>query len=103
MVGGERDVAYTDLEGALIRATVDGEQIRSQSPVEEISEPTPVVKDENKRGRPAGKLFGKSLIDDLEQRKAQLHKKQRYGLIPPAATPYRLLFVVYSLAIRDHR
>jgi hypothetical protein len=103
MVGGERDVAYTDLEGALIRATVDGEQIRSQSPVEELSEPTPVVKDENKRGRPAGKLFGKSLIDDLEQRKAQLHKKQRYDLNHPSATPYRLLFVVYLLAIRDHR
>ena len=31
------------------------------------------------RGKPAGKLFGKSLIDDLEARKLEMRSKQRYG------------------------
>ena len=81
MVGGERDVAYNDLDRSLPRATEDGEQIRSESPVVKLPEPAPVVQEPVKSSRPAGKLFGKSLIDDLENRKAQLRNKQRYDSI----------------------
>jgi hypothetical protein len=79
MVGGERDVAYSDIDRTLPRATEEGEQMQILDEEPEVDEaPTPVVlEDTSPPGRPAGKLFGKSLIDDLEHRKAQMRSKQR--------------------------
>ncbi|KDQ64487.1 hypothetical protein JAAARDRAFT_118289 [Jaapia argillacea MUCL 33604] len=84
MVDGQRDVAYADIDEDLPRATTEGEQIRAPSPVVEEPPPPPVPvvqiveepADDAPR-RPAGKLFGKSLIDDLEARKAEMRGKQR--------------------------
>ncbi|KAG5636613.1 hypothetical protein H0H81_007410 [Sphagnurus paluster] len=74
-IGGQHD-SYVD--GNLPRATVDGEQAQFEAELEE----TPIlaisdVEEPFTTGRPAGKLFGKSLIDDLENRKAQMRSKQR--------------------------
>jgi hypothetical protein len=69
MVGGQRDVAFDDLEQQLHRAQEEGEQI----PI--VNED--VVEEKLEEIKPAGKLFGKSLIDDLEARKAQMRSKQR--------------------------
>lgn len=80
MVGGQRDVAYADIDGALPRATEDGEQMHPDPAWEEEELPVQgpqITEDSSKPGRPAGKLFGKSLIDDLENRKAQMRSKQR--------------------------
>ena len=56
MVGGQRDVSYNDIENHLVRAQSEGEQ----APLEEEEK-----EEENpEEFRPAGKLFGKSLIDD---------------------------------------
>lgn len=80
-VDGQRDVAYSDMDN-LRRATEDGEQIEPE-PVPEVQEPQPppappvVVIDDSNSKRPAGKLYGKSLIDDLESRKAEMRGKQR--------------------------
>jgi hypothetical protein len=59
-------------------------QILTQEPeIDEVDETPappvlPVVSEEpSPPGRPAGKLFGKSLIDDLENRKANMRSKQR--------------------------
>ncbi|KAG6919443.1 hypothetical protein DXG01_006326 [Tephrocybe rancida] len=75
-IDGQRD-PYVDT--SLPRATMDGEQAQFEPEVEDI--PTVAVTDVDepapKTGRPAGKLFGKSLIDDLESRKAQMRSKQR--------------------------
>lgn len=82
MVGGERDVTYADIDNKLPRATEEGERmgILMEEP-EDIDVPEPVVLEEPPQvGRPAGKLFGRSLIDDLEQRKAIMRNKQRYVL-----------------------
>ena len=76
VVGGERDVAYTDIDRTLPRATQEGEQVRSSSPVDD-SPPPEIVEEPARSGRQPGKLFGKSLIDDLEMRKAQMRSKQR--------------------------
>lgn len=82
MVGGQRDIAYSDIDSSLPRATEEGEQIRI-APVPEgeasLISQIEVVDTETsmKPGRPAGKLFGKSLIDDLENRKAMIRSKQR--------------------------
>lgn len=78
MVGGQRDTAYVD-EFDLPRATEDGEQIDLMPvPPEELS-PVDLLTphDPSKPRRPPGKLYGKSLIDDLESRKAQMRSKQR--------------------------
>ena len=62
--------------------TCTGEQIEPE-PVPEVQEPQPppappvVVIDDSNSKRPAGKLYGKSLIDDLESRKAEMRGKQR--------------------------
>ncbi|KAG8811196.1 hypothetical protein FRC17_002586 [Serendipita sp. 399] len=70
MVGGQRDPAFADFESNLRRAQRDGEQIEQEmDPEPEIEEPIPY--------RAAGKLYGRSLMDDLQARKAQLKSKQR--------------------------
>jgi hypothetical protein len=78
LVGGQRDVAYDDIDGGMARATEDGQQIYLEPPV--IENPTPEftpMEDPSVPSRPAGKLYGKSLIDDLESRKANMRSKQR--------------------------
>ncbi|KAJ6484985.1 hypothetical protein C8R47DRAFT_1048090 [Mycena vitilis] len=80
LVGGQRDVTYSDIDGTLPRAMEDGVQIQQTMPlVEDEAVPQTVApsEDQLKPGRPAGKLFGKSLIDDLESRKAEMRTKQR--------------------------
>ncbi|TFK75924.1 hypothetical protein BDN72DRAFT_831356 [Pluteus cervinus] len=71
VVGGKVDGG-----GALPRATEDGEQARFDD--DEPEPPShPNVEGGGKGARPPGKLYGKSLIDDLEQRKAHMRSKQR--------------------------
>lgn len=80
LVGGQRDVTYADIDGTLPRAIEDGEQVQQTMPlVEDEAVPQIVVPSEaqSKPGRPPGKLFGKSLIDDLESRKIEMRTKQR--------------------------
>lgn len=85
LVDGERDVAYSDIDRVLPRATEDGEQMQMLDEEVEVNDdygaqeqPGPVFADEPiQPGRPAGKLFGKSLIDDLESRKLNMRNKQR--------------------------
>jgi hypothetical protein len=78
MVGGQRDVAYTDIDTGIRRATEDGEQIVEEFPEEEPARPVTVVVDEpESAGRPPGKLYGRSLVDELEHRKATMRSKQR--------------------------
>ena len=78
MVGGQRDVAYTDIDADLRRATEEGEQVVEEFPEEEPARPVTVVVDEpESAGRPAGKLYGRSLVDELELRKATMRSKQR--------------------------
>ncbi|KAF8897519.1 hypothetical protein BD779DRAFT_1491321 [Infundibulicybe gibba] len=59
------------------RATEDGDQVFLEPQPEAPVVVTPPVEEPPTFGRPAGKLFGKSLIDDLENRKAQMRSKQR--------------------------
>ena len=77
LVDGQRDVAYADIDSHLRRATEDGQQIEEPEPEPEPQAPVPVVEEPNGPRRPAGKLYGKSLIDDLEARKAEMRGKQR--------------------------
>ncbi|KAM6495900.1 hypothetical protein JOM56_008606 [Amanita muscaria] len=77
-VGGQRG-PYSEITAGLPRATEDGEQIEFIAP-ERDDNPLPPNASAGigtDHARPAGKLFGKSLIDDLEMRKAQLRSKQR--------------------------
>ncbi|KAF9009081.1 hypothetical protein BDQ17DRAFT_1349492 [Cyathus striatus] len=77
--GGQRD-PYVDIDGLLPRATQDGEQVELDPIVHEMETPLPIAPvetDNTAPSRPAGKLYGKSLIDDLENRKAQMRAKQR--------------------------
>jgi len=73
-------VTYADIDAAIPRATQDGEQIHTElveaEPTLDPQIATP-LEDPSKPGRPAGKLFGRSLIDDLESRKASMRTKQR--------------------------
>ena len=79
MVGGQRDVAYADIDTGLRRATEDGEQIVDEALKEEPARPVTVVVDEPEgNNRPPGKLYGRSLVEVLEQRKAVMRSKQRY-------------------------
>jgi hypothetical protein len=85
LVVGGRSGSYIDVDGGLPRATEDGEQVMVEEvPVEEILlPPTPPLEEEYLQAkRPAGKLYGKSLIDDLENRKVQMRSKQRYLFWP---------------------
>ncbi|KAG8982335.1 hypothetical protein FRB90_006867, partial [Tulasnella sp. 427] len=68
MVGGQRDPSYVDIDRNLRTAAEDGERADQEWSEEE---------DEDKELRPAGKLYGKSLIDNLEARKAVIKGKQR--------------------------
>ncbi|KAG6814167.1 hypothetical protein H0H92_000843 [Tricholoma furcatifolium] len=68
--------SYVDTD--IPRAIVDGEQAQFEIDQEEV--PIIAINDANeptRTSRPAGKLYGKSLIDDLEHRKAQMKSKQR--------------------------
>lgn len=69
MVDGARDVAYSDIEVQLQRADTEGEQVKQtwDDLDAETEEPE----------RPAGRLYGRSLMDDLQDRKAQIHGRQR--------------------------
>ncbi|KAG8696325.1 hypothetical protein FRC09_008577 [Ceratobasidium sp. 395] len=71
MVDGARDVTYGDIDGQLRRAAVDGEQ--AQQEWDEYDAETEAPQPE----RPAGRLYGRSLMDDLQDRKAQIHGRQR--------------------------
>ncbi|KAI0322434.1 hypothetical protein OF83DRAFT_1093276 [Amylostereum chailletii] len=78
MVGGQRDVSYADIDRRLERATEDGQQIIPTFPEDKQSvRPVSVVVDEPESGRPVGKLYGRSLVDELEARKATMRSKQR--------------------------
>lgn len=81
MVDGQRDVAFKDIEERLRWATQDGEQAALDVPNDSTPAlPTMEITEaaDMPRGkRPPGKLYGKSLIDDLEARKAEMKGKQR--------------------------
>ncbi|KAJ7744441.1 hypothetical protein DFH07DRAFT_22025 [Mycena maculata] len=80
LVGGQRDVTYSDIDADLPRAVEDGVQVQQTLPITEPETVPQIVtpsEDQSKPNRPAGKLFGKSLIDDLEGRKAMMRTKQR--------------------------
>lgn len=78
MVGGQRDVAYSDLDAGLQRATEEGQQIVAPVEEEPVRPLTVVVNDEDEFRRPAGKLYGVSLIDAIESRKANMRSRQRF-------------------------
>ena len=73
MFGGQRDVAYEDIETGLRRAQEDGEQILQEENIEDE------IEEEQKQaqGRAPGKLYGRSLMDELEARKDKMRSKQR--------------------------
>ena len=72
-----QDVGYSE-NATIPRATADGEQARLPSPeLDEIPIAAPVEEKKDMRG--PGRLYGKSLIDDLEARKAQMRGKRRYS------------------------
>ncbi|KAG9078642.1 hypothetical protein FS749_009301 [Ceratobasidium sp. UAMH 11750] len=71
MVDGIRDVAYSDIDGQLRRAAAEGEQV--QQDWDDYDAETEAPQPE----RPAGRLYGRSLMDDLQDRKAQIHGRQR--------------------------
>jgi hypothetical protein len=89
MVDGQRDVTYHDIDEHLRWAQEEGEQAAiadAQSthmtvPTMEITPADAVDADEfeqmKKERRPAGKLYGRSLIDDLEAKKAAMKGQQR--------------------------
>lgn len=84
MVDGQRDVTYNDIDGDIGRAERDGEQVKLEVLVEEpiVEKPkqSPIADEaipEAKQRRPPGKLYGRSLIDDLEARKAEMRSKKR--------------------------
>jgi hypothetical protein len=72
MVDGSRDVAYNDIDQQLRRATAEGEQ------AEQVWEDYDAETEAPQQERPAGRLYGRSLMDDLQDRKAQIHGRQRY-------------------------
>ncbi|KAG2141688.1 uncharacterized protein EDB93DRAFT_1241646 [Suillus bovinus] len=86
VVGGQRDIAYSDIDRRLPRAMKDGEQAKFEELEEEEEEspvpvsiplpPAPPPTDVEMK-RPAGKLYGRSLIDNLEHRKAEIKQKAR--------------------------
>ncbi|KAG1754025.1 uncharacterized protein EDB91DRAFT_1101240 [Suillus paluster] len=84
MVGGQRDIAYSDIDRHLPRAMKEGEQAQFEELEEEespvpVSIPLPPVPPptEMEIKRAAGKLYGRSLIDNLEHRKAEIKQKAR--------------------------
>ncbi|KAI0772617.1 hypothetical protein BC629DRAFT_1529017, partial [Irpex lacteus] len=90
MVDGQRDPAYADIDNHLRWAQEDGEQADiADAQSTHLTVPGMAVTPADVAGdadeleqmkrdkRPAGKLYGKSLIDDLEARKAAMKGKQR--------------------------
>jgi len=71
------DNGYSETPG-MPRATADGEQARLPSPEPEEIPVIAAPHEEKQDRRGPGKLYGKSLIDDLEARKAQMRGKRRY-------------------------
>ncbi|KAH9482634.1 hypothetical protein JR316_0004734 [Psilocybe cubensis] len=69
---------YPEGVNRLPRATEEGQQAELD-PLgkEELVDPPIPTEGPTKTSRPAGKLYGKSLIDDLENRKLQMRSKQR--------------------------
>jgi len=72
-----QDISYSENFG-IPRATTDGEQARLPSPEPDGIPIVDVPPEEKKDRRGPGKLYGKSLIDDLEARKARMRGKRRY-------------------------
>ena len=107
MVDGQRDVAYKDIDDHLRWASEEGEQAQLpelQPPTVEVTEVEATDADEyeiikKKEKRPPGKLYGRSLIDDLEARKIEMKSKQRCvnsqpsGLVS-AAAKFRILTIL---------
>ena len=85
VVGGQRDIAYSDIDRHFPRALKDGEQAHFEMEEEESpvpsSVPLPPVPPsmELEVRRPAGKLYGRNLIDNLEQRKLEMKQRARYA------------------------
>ncbi|KIK97859.1 hypothetical protein PAXRUDRAFT_750867 [Paxillus rubicundulus Ve08.2h10] len=84
VVGGQRDIAYSDIDRHLPRAVKDGEQAQFEEEEQEESPvpssvPLPPVPPptEIEIRRAAGKLYGRSLIDNLEHRKLEMKQKAR--------------------------
>jgi len=75
--GNHGGPGYNDLDSDLPRAIEDGEQMFQETPQEEEVAPIQDMEETGQLSRPAGKLYGKSLIDDLESRKLQMRNKQR--------------------------
>ncbi|KAH7343384.1 hypothetical protein B0J17DRAFT_174542 [Rhizoctonia solani] len=71
VVDGSRDVAYNDIDQQLRRATAEGEQ------AEQLWDDYDAETEAPQTDRPAGRLYGRSLMDDLQDRKAQIHGRQR--------------------------
>jgi len=69
--------SYVGFASDLPRAVQDGEQAEFDLAAKEEVIVSLNVNPTSKGSRPAGKLYGKSLIDDLENRKAQMRSKQR--------------------------
>ena len=74
-----QDIGYSENVG-VPRATMDGEQARLPSPEPDEVPNIAVPPEEKKDRRGPGKLYGKSLIDDLEARKAVMRGKRRYPM-----------------------
>lgn len=87
VVGGQRDIAYSDIDRHFPRALKDGEQAQFEMGGEESPAPSsvPLPPDppstELEIRRPAGKLYGRSLIDNLEYRKLEMKQRARYAVI----------------------
>ena len=111
LVVGGRIGTYLDVDKGLPRATEEGQQIQliEDAPKEEIL-PVEIPEEDSKALRPAGKLYGKSLIDDLENRKVQMRSKQRYFIFALVWT-LRLIIMCSvftgderpSMMAREHR
>ena len=72
LVGGQRDVSYLDIDNRVARATHDGEKIEVYE-----EDPNFIENEFLELHRPTGKLLGKSLMDALEARKAEIRGKRR--------------------------
>ena len=72
-----QDIGYSESVGIPF-ATTDGEQARLPSPEPEEIPIVNAPPEEKKDRRGPGRLYGKSLIDDLEARKAEMRGKRRY-------------------------
>ena len=75
MAGGEKDVAFADIEANLQRAEEEGVQVDVGLGPEEAPEPP---------RRAPGKLYGHSVMDALEARKNQLKGQTAVCLTRPS-------------------